>query len=240
MKKDLCIVIPIYKEKLEVAEKVSLYQLFYLVGQQYDTYFICPDNNIDTTEVSTILPYAKKETFCQDYFNDGVEGYNRLCMSSAFYERFINHEYMFTYHTDSIILYNNINKYLAMGYDYYGAPLKHMENEALCGGFSFKRIDKCIKLCKFFEQPDFNINFYKRSGFKNEDIFFSICLPKLLPYHLAAAFSWSRYLAYKEKLIITNGRLPMGIHGIKNTNDIKPIKKFIRKEVVEKYGLEQL
>lgn len=235
--KQLCIVIPTHKGTFDKVEQISLRQLFYVIGDRYDTYYVCP-NGTDMSEGFELLPYAKEEFFDEKHFNNGDIGYNTFCMRSEFYERFKDYEYMFIYQTDSIILYNAVDKYLQMGYDYYGAPLKHCEEEALCGGFSIRRIDKCLKLCKFFEQPEFDVTFYKRSGFKNEDMFFSMCLPKLLPYHLSAAFSWSCFVGYKEKLVVTNGKMPMGLHGVKKIEEVKIVKNFIRKEVAEKYGIE--
>lgn len=236
-KKEVCIVIPTHKGTFDTVEKISLQQLFYVIGDKYDTYFVCPDN-IDMSEGLELLPYAKKETFDKRHFNNGPVGYNNFCLRSEFYERFKDYKYMFIYQTDCLILYDAVDKYIRMDYDYYGAPLKHFEEEALCGGFSIRKIDKCLKLCKFFEQPEFDITFYKRTGFKNEDVFFSMCLPKLLPYHLSSAFSWSCFVGYKEKLMATNGKIPMGLHGIKKMEEVKLVTNLLKKEVIQKYGIK--
>lgn len=235
--KNLCIVIPFYTKTFEKHEKVSLEQLKAVVGDKYDTFFVCPDGLVNE-EAKEILPYVKVEYFDSEFFTS-IGSYSHLCVSSCFYEKFSDYKFMLIYQTDSIILYDRLKYYLSLDFDYYGAALKHTENEAMCGGFSIRKIAKCLKLTKFFEQEDFNIYKYKRTGFKNEDMFFSMNLPKLLPYHLSAAFSWSCFIGYREKLEITNGIMPMGLHGIKSEKDLKIISKFLRKDIAEKYGIEQ-
>lgn len=227
--KQLCTIIPLYKHALTPVEEISLKQYDAVLGDKYDVFFILPEK-LDVADALKILPYAKLKYFDNKFF-DGIEGYNRLCLSSLLYKKFSNYKYMLIYQTDAFIFYNRLDYFVKLDFDFYGPPLEHMENEALCGGFSMRKIDKCLRLTQFFEQEDFNILRYKKSGFKNEDIFFSLNLPQVLPYHLSCMWGWNSYICYKKHLRVSNNMFPMGIHGFKNKELLKPISKFLKVKI---------
>ncbi len=52
----------------------------------------------------------------------GVESYNRMMLSSWFYELFAKYEYMLIYQIDAYVFSDQLDYWASKGYDYIGAP----------------------------------------------------------------------------------------------------------------------
>lgn len=113
------VVIPIYKATLSELERRSLLQA-YVVLQQYPLVVIKPES-LDLSELQKEYP---KLTFCS--FNDsyfkGIPGYNRLMLSTLFYERFLDSTYILIYQLDAYVFKDELTEWCTKGYDYIGAP----------------------------------------------------------------------------------------------------------------------
>jgi len=111
------IIVPIYRSALSGDEQISLSSIRkHLSG--YGICFVAPDS-LHLDEV--IQNGESVERFPDCYFS-GIEGYNRLLKSSAFYERFINFESILIAQLDCLILSDSLHKWITGGFDYLASP----------------------------------------------------------------------------------------------------------------------
>jgi len=153
-KKEICIVIPIYKECLNDYEIQSVEQCI-LVLSDYVIYFVAPNGlNLDfyKSKFKSIEHYA---FFDECYFKN-LAGYNRLLLSPFFYDRFHNYKYMLVYQTDCYVFRDELLEWANKDYDYLGgiwfenytsnpyegAKLWHAGN----GGLSLRKIKSISKM----------------------------------------------------------------------------------------------
>ena len=164
-----CIVIPIYKEKLDLDEKFSLKRLNHIIGgKDYDVYFVKPNSLNDLDEYRLLLKNLKVNTISFDdkYFKN-TSTYSKLLINSGFYKKFKEYEYMYIYQTDCYLIKDDLEYWSKQEYDYIGAPIfaysagwkdyKHLDNQGKNipskyipqvgnGGFSLRRISTFIDM----------------------------------------------------------------------------------------------
>lgn len=87
-----------------------------------------------------------------------IEKYNDMALSPEFYQLFKEYKYILICHLDAWVFRDELQKWIAKGYDYIGAPwfLSREENyvpleKLMCpqggnGGFSLRKVDKMIEL----------------------------------------------------------------------------------------------
>lgn len=146
MSERVAIILPVYKKKLAWNEEISYRQTLRVLGK-YPIIIVCPDsldisayNAIATQFDTTIF----RETFEDKYFAD-IAGYNRLLLSSEFYQRFERYEYILIAQLDTYVFKDDLEQWCAKGFDYVGAPLfaERMvikEGEVGNGGLSLRRV----------------------------------------------------------------------------------------------------
>ena len=61
------------------------------------------------------------ETFDPAYFTS-IQGYNRLLLSTEFYQRFLGSAYLLICQLDVFVFRDELAGWVARGYDYVGAP----------------------------------------------------------------------------------------------------------------------
>lgn len=113
------VIIPIYKKDLTDLEFISLERAIKVL-QKYPLIVIKPVS-LDLTLFQIKYSELIFEDF-DDHFFDGIAGYNKLMLSSEFYHRFIDTEYILIYQLDAYIFKDNISEWCNKGYDYIGAP----------------------------------------------------------------------------------------------------------------------
>ncbi len=225
---NLCIVVPIYQEKLSDDEKISL-EFLKKNACKENIYFIAPEGmNIEGYK----LWEWKFIFFPRKYFSS-VDGYTKLLLSPFFYERFNKYEYMLICQTDALLLrpIREIIPFQNAGYDYFGAPWpggnevycisfkgislvkKHIRKK-ICnvgnGGFSLRNISHTIALLREKRKYTYIWNagedcFFAYHGLENK------CGYRIAPLELACDFALER----NAREQIENGRIPLGIHGWK-------------------------
>jgi len=229
--KNTAVVVPIYKEKLDPLEKLSL-EHSYAVLCNHDFYFVHPESlNIDTYYKDNYYNGIFK-SLDDKYFSD-INGYNALLLSLFFYNIFIDYKFILILQPDAIIFSDDLTKWESSVYDYIGAPWEDgyaVEIELHCdnfknnvnkkritakvgnGGLSFRKVTACINLLQEFPE---SVNYFLQSKI-NEDIFFS-CLGAVsksfvIPNEIAASmFSIDDNARYYYS--INDEKLPMGSHG---------------------------
>ncbi len=113
------VVVPLYKETLDELEYISLQQCFKVFDAGL-IYAIKP-NSLDLALLLNDFPFQKIISFDDTYF-ENIHGYNKLMMSTLFYEKFLAHSYMLIYQPDAFAFSDKLNQWANAGYDYIGAP----------------------------------------------------------------------------------------------------------------------
>ena len=175
-KKDVIIVVPIYKKSLDLPEKISLKQLYKVLGD----YYIC-----------FVAPQRMKSFFCKRnvkviYFEDryfnNTGTYSELLLSDFFYEKFSKYEYMLIYQLDAFVFRDELLDFCRLGYDYIGAPVprnccaewKVIKARVGNGGFSLRKIYSTRRIIT--NMPEIvNDKSIRELCYKYEDLFFGYC-----------------------------------------------------------------
>ena len=114
------VVIPIYKSELNPNEIISLKQCFKILGK-HPIIFVAPEK-LDVSHYEKILGQKVKTERFDDFYFENISGYNHLMLSMAFYQRFLNYEYMLIYQLDCYVFRDELVDWCNQDYDYIGAP----------------------------------------------------------------------------------------------------------------------
>ncbi|MDL2221572.1 hypothetical protein LJC35_03350 [Parabacteroides sp. OttesenSCG-928-N08] len=150
------ILIPIYKQTPTAGEIISLQQCCRVLHNHPITLFVPSSLIID--EYQSIFnenktPYTV-ERFPDPFFQ-GIEGYNQLLLSTDFYGRFTDYEYLLIYQLDAFVFTDELSYWCSKGYDYIGAPWfwkfwRFKPTKRLYavgnGGFSLRRTEACMRI----------------------------------------------------------------------------------------------
>ncbi|MFA6014055.1 MAG: DUF5672 family protein [Gallionellaceae bacterium] len=226
MQNKVAILIPIYKVNLDLFEQYSLdHSISVLLGREL--FFVGPQDLALNyySERYPNLPFIPYESV----FFSSIKGYNLLLLSQGFYAQFNQFEFMLILQTDAIVLRDELTHWCDQPFDYVGAPWpdsvelfvnigrfdgdKGRRVRAMVGngGFSLRRIQKCISLLQEFPEA---VDYFNRSG-SSEDLFFSFMAPLsadfVLPNEITASH-FSMELKPSFYYAINGNRLPMGGH----------------------------
>lgn len=157
--KNVCIVIPIYKSKLNDFEEKSLSQAAIILNK-YDFRFVTYEGLNTSKYIEIAQKYSINysfEFFDRDYFN-GLNSYNRLMLSISFYKRFKPFNYILIYQLDAFVFKDELDEWCNKGFDYIGAPWVVSEGNSFVisgagnGGFSLRKISSQIRVLKCFKR----------------------------------------------------------------------------------------
>ena len=158
MKKKCVVVIPVYLSDLSGICLASFRQALNVL-KKYDITLVTYEE-LDISKYKEVACCCGKtiqaEYFDKDFFSS-VAGYNRLCLSTQFYERFTDYSYMLIYQLDAWVFYDNLEVWCDKGYDYIGPPLFHILNITppihtyRCegvgnGGLSLRKVSHCLRV----------------------------------------------------------------------------------------------
>lgn len=115
----LQIIIPIHKSSLNEYETISLNRCFKILDQ-YTIVMIKP-TSLNTYDIEQKYPFSRIELF-EDAFFKSISSYNHLLLSTDFYKRFEQSEYILILQPDVYIFSDNLSYWIEKGYDYVGAP----------------------------------------------------------------------------------------------------------------------
>lgn len=123
VKNNCVVVIPVYRVPT-MMEQCSFKQCLQVLNK-YDI-TIVTNSEVDITKFNDISQMCGKsfstELFDKEYF-EGIKGYNALCLSKAFYQRFADkYVYMLIYQLDAWIFRDELQDWCDKGYDYVGSP----------------------------------------------------------------------------------------------------------------------
>jgi hypothetical protein len=154
-KKEVAVVIPIYKERMTPDEEISFRHLQHFLGP-YPKYLLTPRSlRLDYSGFSV-------RQFKDDFFKD-VATYSELLLSRRFYESFRDYQYVLIYQLDALVFSDQLSEWCAKGYDYIGAPwiespATHFTETPRVGngGFSLRRVEGFLKVLnskRYYEDP---------------------------------------------------------------------------------------
>lgn len=222
------VVIPAYRAALTPYERISLQQCATMLGN-YPLTVVKPES-LDLSGWLVDFPTLRFDSFADHYFAS-IAGYNELLCSESFYQRFLSYEYMLIAQLDAFILRDTLADWCRRGYDYVGAPQfadvrpvreepetlrtivsKVFQRPLLNGGLSLRRVRACLRLLRIYHQV------HKRWP-GNEDGFFSLHYPRLIPYRrlirspkAREALHFAIELEPQRSLALNDGELPLGCH----------------------------
>lgn len=234
------VIIPIYKITPSDVEIVSLNQCLNVLGK-HKIIFIGPKE----------LNFGKYQQICEQYdivfdvklFDDiyfsGIEGYNKLMLSAAFYKGFLSYKFLLVYQLDAYVFEDELLYWCNQNYDFIGAPHQPHKNNAGemqflknysslinltnrffntqreisnvgNGGLSLRKTKSCYRLLKTLKKS------VTKWGLNNEDGFFKYWGNILHPlFRLPSdqiALTFSIEQAPSASLLKMNGKLPFGCH----------------------------
>lgn len=221
--KSVCIVVPVYKEVLNIFEEISFKQLCNVLSV-YSIILVGPDS-LNTGSYDEIAGRKlKKEDFFDSYFKNKAT-YSQLLLTEQFYKRFDDFDYMLIYQLDAFVFSDRLAEFIDMGYDYIGAPLIsdewsrcHVGN----GGFSLRKIDRTRKLVEKKEM--FSIWKEKKEYFlDHEDYFFACCgiddkIDYFVPEPMLATLFSAQSDCYDGMTLISKRGVPFGTHHFPDWN----------------------
>jgi hypothetical protein len=117
--KKVAVVVPVYKTELSDYEKICIQQCRKVLAK-HPIIAIKP-KTLDLAELGDANIFTDSISFNPDYFN-GVQGYNKLMLSSEFYSAFLEYEFILIYQIDAFAFKDELLKWCNSGYDYIGAP----------------------------------------------------------------------------------------------------------------------
>ena len=140
-KKDIVVVIPVYKTTLTKYEEMSLNQCVKVLAD-YSLVVVKPVS-LDINELLSRYSLLKVENFSDDCFSD-LRAYNKLVLKEDFYQRFANYQYMLIFQLDAYVFRDELLDWARQGYDYIGAPWLPEQMEGKIGN------SKYLLLKRFF------------------------------------------------------------------------------------------
>jgi hypothetical protein len=133
------VIIPTYKKDLKESEKIALQQCQTKL-HTYPIVFVAPQD-LD----ADYMQGYETQRFDNHYFT-GIAGYNELLMSSIFYERFTQYEFMLICQLDALVLKDELAYWCAKDYDYIGATWLDKDRNF------FRRLVRNIKTWKYIRK----------------------------------------------------------------------------------------
>ena len=213
------IVIPIYREMTK-SERISFIQVRRILNK-YPLCFMAPER---------MRSFFIGKDYRVEYFPDvsmsSIQDYSKLLLTSEFYQRFINYQYILLYQLDAFVFSDQLERFCAMDYDYIGAPVPfsfwgstfkikglHMVEN---GGFSLRKTSSCLRMTLMRDTIYTKTN--RQAEFERaEDVFFSYCgnmkdIDFRIP-HTSVALTFSTTFNVGHGLDrIKCGHLPFGCH----------------------------
>lgn len=245
--KEICVVIPIYKSKLNIDEEFSVKRTIGILDRR-PLFFVAP-SNLDLSYYKENYPEVKVEFFEARFFKN-IQAYSRLLLSKKFYKRFDKYEYMLIAQTDAIILDNEdkLDIFADMDYDYWGSPwekecvlypaifkgmykLQRFLNtiSARCGngGFCLRKITSMLEILG--EHP-IAICISKWHAKANEDVVLCYYLNYEKKYSLPTAeVAESFAVEQTASMVLERGGRPYAIHAYeKYLGNTELLKRYLR------------
>jgi hypothetical protein len=227
--KSAAVLIPLYKEKLEKFETISLEQCLKVL-QKHHIIAVSPAG-LEVDYVRRSIPTE----FFDAHFFQSAKSFSELQLTTEFYARFAGYKHILLYHLDSFVFTDELSDWCARDFDYIGAPwfeedwpLDLVFRQSLSrwirirwylgldrgtlvgnGGFSLRKVATMLEVLTRFKDA-------AEKWPSNEDVFWAVAVPNLFPAFKVPSVETALKFAFESKLrksyAATNGRLPFGCH----------------------------
>jgi hypothetical protein len=157
--KEVCIIIPMYKEEMTTLEIIS-YKRILKIFSSYKIYIVCPLSLQEN--VNLLAKNNDNVSACHfdNKFFKGIKGYNRLLMSYEFYSRFVDFKYVLICQLDVFVIKNDLDYWIMQAKDNIGAPIFEgytaptliMKQKGNNGGFCLRNTKSCIKVLSMIDK----------------------------------------------------------------------------------------
>ncbi len=180
----------------------------------------------------------------ENFYFESLFGYNQLMLSAKFYNQFTDYEYILIHQSDVFLFKDNLQDWCDKGYDYIGAPWfrpeklkdhplkkwfnklrtslfhhkKYAERHNKCGngGLSLRRVSSAIQVLEACPKSLLNKYYYQNKACYNEDIFWSLEAPCLVPDYKIPTLEIGLQFAFEfkpeEAFALKSNELPFGCH----------------------------
>ena len=118
-KKEVVVVIPIYKEAPSHFEMISFQQCFKVLEKHAIKVLAPKGLNLDNYRVHQ---HNFEVIYIDAKWLSSIEMYNKLKLSKYFCKLFIGYKYLLTYELDAFVFKDELKFWCEKGYDYIGAP----------------------------------------------------------------------------------------------------------------------
>jgi hypothetical protein len=145
------IVIPFYRDSLSAYEIIALQQCQRILSAY--TIIAVKPASLTLPDAARVCNFDNEESFSDNYFKS-IAGYNRLLLSTEFYDRFVAYEYILIYQLDAFVFKDELGYWCNQNIDYVGAPWIRNKNDGL-----LKRWELQLKA-----------NFYTRFNIKRKGV----------------------------------------------------------------------
>ena len=122
-KKEVVVVVPVYRPELTVWERASLRQTVGVLQENYPVELLVPCG-MDCSAIRREFSGLPVREVSDEWLGrkNGIAGYNRMMLSAGFYELFRDYEYLLICHTDAWIFRDELADWCRRGYDCVAAP----------------------------------------------------------------------------------------------------------------------
>jgi hypothetical protein len=233
------VIIPLYSAQLSELELKSLAQA-YQVLRAYPLIIVKPES-LDVSDILRAFPGISVCSFADACFK-GIEGYNRLMLSSFFYKRFLESEYILIYQLDAFVFRDELPEWCAKDYDYIGAPWlekpvyrwplisacryrlhqwkirrgklskQSLYNKVGNGGFSLRKTASHYRAIQIHEESIAYFLAQKHSHFFHEDVFWATQVPEFHYPEVREALRFSFDKYPAYCYRLNEKQLPFGCH----------------------------
>jgi hypothetical protein len=142
------IIVPVYRSELTGDELTSVEQLSKVL-ERHKIVVVCPDG----LELPKEVNQWETCRFPVEFFK-GIDGYNNLMLSSAFYRRFDRYQDILIHQLDCLVFRDELSKWSAKGFSYIAPPWfgKFWHDPKLGlwrvgnGGFSLRKVSSALSI----------------------------------------------------------------------------------------------
>ena len=147
MTASVAVVVPVFRERLDPDEAISLRHLRTHLGG-YDGFAVCPQS-LDLE----LLDLARVDL--DDRHFRSHRAYSRLLLTDGFYRRFERYEFVLVHQLDSAVFSDDLPRWCGEPYDYVGAPWVRRTRDGRPffagvgnGGLSLRRVEAFLPVAE--------------------------------------------------------------------------------------------
>lgn len=155
--KRVAVVVPMsYRTELTEEERISKRQLEHHLGG-YDKFLLVPEGVEPDFEGYRSIAFPKR-------FFGSAANHGKLLGTRGFYRAFLDYEFVFFYHFDSLVFSDQLESWCARDIDYIGPPWIRCDDSPWVtrprvgnGGFTLLRVDAALRAltCRYIAKPSF-------------------------------------------------------------------------------------